>query len=268
MTLHQAARSLLPFPVRAELLRLRRLPGWLLESHSIAHDRRDAANFRHQLSTYRSPLRRQVAVYDEKLQIGKERNVALAASMLNGLVIQPYQIFSYHHAVGRTTRLRGFRMGLELHAGQQSKGVGGGCCQVSNMLYVLAVFGGMRIVERHRHGFDMFPDERRTVPFACGATVFYNYADFRFENPLTQPVMISIGIQDGYLVGELRAVEDPGWNAEVYETEHGYHKTDDGWIRENRIRRRFIRPDGRILLDQEVSHNVAKVLYDPPGDVT
>ena len=32
--------------------------------------------------------------------------------------------------------------------------------------------------------------------------------------------------------------------------------------RENRIRRRFIRRDGTTLLDEEVAHNRARVLYE------
>ena len=61
---------------------------------------------------------------------------------------------------------------------------------MSNSFYWVAVRAGMRIVERHRHGLDLFPDQERTVPFGCGATVVSNYADFRFENPFAESVLM------------------------------------------------------------------------------
>jgi vancomycin resistance protein VanW len=150
---------------------------------------------------------------------------------------------------------------MELHDGAPSQGVGGGCCQVSNLIYLLGLRAGMRITERHRHGVDLFPDHGRTVPFGCGATVFYNYADLRFENPLPQPVVMKLWIESGCLYGEIRALEDPGWTTEIYEVDHRRWVNEGGWYRENRIRRKFILANGAILLDQEVAHNRGRILY-------
>ncbi|HEX4962154.1 MAG TPA: VanW family protein [Thermoanaerobaculia bacterium] len=266
----QIARVILPFSVRVALLRLRRLPDWLLERRGIARARANGEArraFHYVLSEQTSPLKRETGDYDPRLQAGKEVNVAQAARRLDGLLIGPNQVFSYHHTVGWPSRLRGFRAGLELQAGKPSQGVGGGCCQVSNLLYILALRSGMKIVERHRHGLDLFPDQDRVLPFGCGATVFYNYADLRFENPLTEPVLLRLGIADGSLRGTLSTPSDPGWVAEVYEVDHRFFRENGSWYRENRIRRRFRRADGSILLDREESHNRGRVLYEPPEDV-
>lgn len=267
MTARGFARKLLPFPVRLELLRLTRFPGWLAETPTIARKRLPPAGqqtFRCLLAQHASPLRRAGSAPDPRLQRGKERNVAIAARLLDGLCVPPNRLFSYHRAVGRPSRLRGFRIGLELRNGAPSAGVGGGCCQVSNLLYLLALRGGMKIVERHRHGLDLFPDNERAVPFGCGATVFYNYADLRWENPLPQPVLLQLRIAEGVLIGELWTEQDPGWMVEVYETDHRFFREGGAWMRENRLRRRFLRADGSILLDQEVAHNRGRVLYEPP----
>jgi vancomycin resistance protein VanW len=268
MNARYLARQLLPFPVRLELLRLKRWPMWLLETPTMARTRLlpvERDRFAFPLARHESPLARAPGSVEPALQRGKETNVALAARLLDGLVVRPHEIFSYHRAVGRPTRWRGFRPGLELHGDRPSRGVGGGCCQISNTLYLLALRGGMKIVERHRHGLDLFPDHQRTVPFGCGATVFYNYADLRFENPLPQPVMLQVRIEGRALVGELRTVADPGWRVEVYEVGHRFFREGDAWMRENRIRRRFRLVDGTELLDQEVAHNRGRVLYEPPG---
>jgi vancomycin resistance protein VanW len=270
MNARHLARRLLPFAVRLELLRLKRWPAWLVETPTIARNRLsppDRAPFRHLLARHEAPLERVPGAVDPVLQRGKERNVALGAQLLDGLVVRPHQLFSYHRTVGRPTRWRGFRPGLELQNDQPTRGVGGGCCQISNSLYLLALRGGMRVVERHRHGLDLFPDHQRTVPFGCGATIFYNYADLRFENPLPQPVLLQLRIEQCQLVAELWTEHDPGWTVEVYEVDHRFFREGDAWMRENRIRRRFCLPDGTLLLDQEVAHNRGRVMYEPPGEV-
>jgi vancomycin resistance protein VanW len=258
-------RSAVPFALRLEIKRLERLPSWLLERRSMARAQlteSDRSRFSFVLAEHRSPLRRP-GHCDEKMQRGKERNVALAAKRIDGVVIEPFRIFSYHHAVGRPSRTRGFVEGRELHDGRLLHGVGGGCCQIANLMYWLAACAGMRIVERHRHSFDLYPDQNRTVPFGSGATVYYNFADLRFENPLSQPAMLRLWVESGELRGEVRAESDPGIRVEVYESEHHFTREGDQWIRENRLRRRILASDGRVLLDHELSHNRGVVLYDP-----
>ncbi|HTQ09505.1 MAG TPA: VanW family protein [Fimbriimonadaceae bacterium] len=214
------------------------------------------------LSERRSPLRR-AHVADERLQAGKEHNVALVAAKIDGIVIEPGKTFSFHHAVGRPSRLRGFWDGLELHSGVPSHGVGGGACQVSNLLYLLAIEAGLDIVERHRHALDLFPDHGRTAPFGCGATVFYNSADLRFANRLDMPVAIRLKIEAGHLAGQIRSESDPGLKVEIYEVGHRFERQGDAWWRENRIRRRFIDAAGNVVSDEEVAHNLGRCLYDP-----
>lgn len=265
--LRRSARRLLPFAVRLEVVRWRRMPRWLLERPGIARRHATAAEvsqFTHLLAAHRSPLERVPGAVAAGLQRGKETNVRLATARIDRLVVEPFSIYSHHHTIGRPSRRRGFRRGLELRDGQPSAEVGGGLCQVSNSFHWVALRAGMRIVERHRHGLDLFPDHLRTVPFGGGATVVYNYADLRFENPLPQPVLLSARVEEGELVAEIRTTSDPGWRAEVYEVDHRFIPEGDGWARENRIRRRFLHPSGRVLLDQEVAHNRGRVAYAPP----
>jgi vancomycin resistance protein VanW len=264
------ARQLLPRAVRIELTRLRRMPGWLVERSTMARHRLPAAErarFCFELAAHETPLERVHGQVPLPLQRGKERNVTLASRRIDGLRIQPGQVFSYHHAVGRPSRLRGFRPGLELHDGRLSAGIGGGCCAVSNLLYLLALRAGLTIVERHRHALDLFPDHGRTVPFGCGATVFYNQADLRFSNPLSTPVLLCLEVVSRTLRGRITSLGDPGFRVEIYEVDHRRFRERDGatagWWRENRVRRRLRRVDGTVIADEEVAHNRAKLAYDP-----
>jgi vancomycin resistance protein VanW len=243
----------------------------VLEYGSIARRHADAVErdrFGFSLAEHSSPLRRGSTVQDESLQRGKEQNVTRAVQLLDGLVIAPCEVFSYHRVVGRPSQRRGFADGPELHGGALTRGIGGGCCQVSNLLYWLALQSGMNIVERHRHSLDLFPDDARTVPFGCGATVFYNLADLRFENPWPAPVLVSLRVENGRLHGALRSAEDPRVRVRVYETDHRFVRDDTGWLRENRIRREVRTLSGALLTDHEVAHNRARVCYEPSDAVT
>jgi vancomycin resistance protein VanW len=259
------SRDMNLLPLKIEIVRLRRLPRWCLERRTMARHRA-TESFDYSLAAHSSPLCRAHTDPDSALQKGKEKNVARAASLLDGIRIAPDQVFSYHHVIGRPSRHNGFVPGLELHNGEPSVGIGGGCCQVSNMLYWLALNAGMRIVERHRHSLDLFPDHRRTVPFGCGATVFYNQADLRFENPLDIPVALSLSIADGRLIGSIRSASDPEIRVEIIETEHRFFRQGTDWMRENRIVRRISDSHG-LLSEHEVAHNLARTLYEPPEEL-
>jgi vancomycin resistance protein VanW len=261
-------QNLLPFSVRVELARLRRLPSWWCERSSIArtHLKGDAlGEFGYLLACHSSPLERAPGTVPAHLQHGKVQNITIAVQWLDGLLLRPKEVFSYHHIVGRPSWLRGFRMGLELHEGKPTGGLGGGCCQISNTLYLLALQSGQEIVERHRHGLDLFPDHDRKVPFGCGATIYYNYADLRFANPLPSPILLRIRIADRHLIGEIWTTTDPGWTTEIYEVNHRFFRENEQWWRENCVRRRFLGAEGNVLRDEEIAHNRGRVLYEPTG---
>ncbi len=204
-------RRVAPYPLRVEIARLRHLPRRLLERPSTARRRDPGLTAPFVLARQASPMVRGLSAGAPPLPAGGETdNVRAAAARIDGLVIAPHQLFSFLWTVGRPSRWRGFRRGLELHDQRPTLGVGGGACKVANLIYQLALAGGMRIVERHRHQLDLFPDRERRVPFGLGATVAYNHADLRFENPLVDPVIIRLAIRGGELVGELCTVADPG----------------------------------------------------------
>ncbi len=233
------------------------------ERATVAHMRaEDPDAFPWILSSHVTPLKRATVTYSQEVQHAKEVNVARAACLLDGLVIEPGQTFSWLHAVGPTTKRRGFLRGPEMHDAELTEDWGGGVCSVSNTLYLVALLSGMQITERHRHGLDLFPDNGRTVPFGCGATVAYPTSDLRFINPHSFPVTLSFLVQEGSLCGSVRAREPAGCSWQIYESEHHFEQTASGPVRENRIRRKAVRDDGTILADEEVAHNRAIVLYE------
>lgn len=261
-------RRSLPRGVRVEGVRLRRVPTWVIERGRMATRPAQVPTCAYTLAHHRSPLVRPGAEPDPVLQAGKEQNVRTVVRALDGAVIAPYQIFSYHHLVGRPARRKGFAAGMELHDERPVAGLGGGACKVSNLLYLLGLRAGLLIVERHRHALDVFPDAQRAVPFGCGATVFYNHADLRLQNPYDQPVRLDLKIIDGHVSGWLRCPRDPGVRFEILERDHRFVERDGGWWRENRIVRRVLDPAGRPLAEYTVAVNRGRTLYTPHRALT
>lgn len=218
------------------------------------------------LAAHQSPLRRAAQASDPALQRAKEANVRETVRRLDGALLAPGAVFSYHWYVGRPTWLGGYRYGLQLRDEAPSKGIGGGSCQVTNLLYYLAVTAGLEIVERHRHGVDLFPDDHRTVPFGCGATVYYNYADLRLRNPHAFPVALHLFIRDGALHGEVRASREGRYRYRIEETDHRFERRASGWFRFNVLWRIVEAPDGTQVRRELLAQNGARCLYVPGGD--
>lgn len=80
-------------------------------------------------------------------------NVALLASMLDGVVIRPKESFSFNDTVGPRTAARGFREGSAIVGGLLLPSIGGGVCQAATTLYDAAFYGGYPITQRRNHDF-------------------------------------------------------------------------------------------------------------------
>lgn len=256
-------RESVPFGLRVAA---RRAPALLAHLRDGARLPREGAEaFPHVQFAASSPLRRASTTYGADLQRAKEHNVGRAAELLDGVVLPAGAIFSWHREIGPPLRLRGFLPGPELHDGVLARGGGGGACQVANLVFRLAVHGGLDVVERHRHGLDLFPDDDRTVPFGCGATVFYPHRDLALRNPHPFPVRLDLAVEGGELRGAIRYPSDAGLRFEIVEVWHRFVRRDGVVWRENRLDRRAWGAGGRFV-DTLLAEHRARVTY-PVADV-
>ena len=76
---------------------------------------------------------------------------------------------------------------------------------MTNLIYWMALHTELSITERWRHGFDVFPDEGRSQPFASGATCSYNYIDLQISNRTANTYQLRVWVEGDYLNGEWRA---------------------------------------------------------------
>lgn len=219
-------------------------------------------SYPHTLKRHQSLLRRKLGESDPRLQENKVTNLAIAIATMDGLVIGPGETFSFWHRVGPPTAQKGYIEGLQLSRGEVVTGIGGGLCQLANLLYWLALHTPLRVVERHHHSFDPFPDSHRVLPFGSGAGVFYNYVDLRFHNPTRVNHHLKLWLTDRHLKGLMTSEEEWPHSFKVHEKEHAFLRRGKKTFRTNELWRRVIdRRTGNTVAEEFLMKNFSEVKY-------
>jgi vancomycin resistance protein VanW len=214
--------------------------------------------------THKTPLFRKLKNVDMWMQHNKVTNLKIATKKLNGIIINPGETFSYWKLIGKPNRIKGYVDGMILFYGGFKSGVGGGLCQLSNMIYWMTLHTPLMVTERYRHSYDVFPDSKRTQPFGSGATCVYNYRDLQIFNGTNKPYQLQVYLRDDYLVGEWRAMEKPLFTYQVYEKEHKItHEYWGGYVRHNVIYRNVLDFNNNIVDDEYITENHALMMYQP-----
>jgi vancomycin resistance protein VanW len=200
---------------------------------------------------------------DPQLQENKVTNLNIACPTIDGVLIKPGQTFSFWRRVGEATEAKGYIEGMQLSQGEVVRGVGGGLCQLSNLLFWMALHTPLEIVERHHHSFDPFPDDNRVLPFGSGAGVFFNYIDLRFFNPTNNTFQIRVRVTERHLTGAIFADHEVPTTYHVFERNHRFLRDNGRTFRENEIWREVIdRRTGDRTDEMLVAWNFAEVKYE------
>jgi len=213
------------------------------------------------VARHQSLLRRKLGDSDPRLQEQKVTNLRQAAEKLNGVVINPGDIFSLWSLIGAPTYKRGFVDGMLLSNGRVVEGVGGGLCQLSNFLFWIFLHAPIQVVERYHHSMDVFPDSGRTLPFGSGATILYNFVDLKLRNVSDQPLQLKIWLTDKHLKGQIRSRERISEKFHVFEKEHYFIKRGSQYFRYNQIYREA-KVNGELIHTEKIAHNFAPTLYE------
>lgn len=213
-------------------------------------------NVRHQ-----SLLMRRLGDSDPQLQRNKITNIQLAIKKLDGLIIYPEQVFSFRKSVQKPTEKKGYLEGILINHGWVDKGIGGWLCQLSNLLYRMFLHLDVQIKERHRHSYDIFPDSGRVLPFASGATIFYNYVDLQIKNTLSYPIQLKLWTTDTHLKWCIMSNHTKASRFHLYEKHHTFIKHQGDYFRYNQIRREKIR-DGISQQKEMIIENFSPVKYN------
>ena len=222
-------------------------------------DKNKLANFKSDkelpniVKSHTSIILRKLHNVDMELQINKKTNLQIASKEISGIIIHPGEIFSFWYLVGNATEEKGYKKGLAISRHGFKSNIGGGLCQLANMIHYLVLNSPLEVVELHHHSDALFPDDRRRVPFGTGTSVFYNYLDYRFINNTDQDVQILVWVDDDVLCGELRSEKPFPNRYKLEEVNHHFKKEDDG--KYYRISQVY-----KIIIDRETNKEVGKEL--------
>lgn len=256
-------RSKLRIYIGKKAYRLKRYSEWWLDEKTYSKKRKQT-KFPYIHFKHKTPLLRQLKDVEMEMQHNKVRNLKLAVKQLNGVVIQPGETFSYWRLIGKPTKRKGYVNGMILHYGKVTSGIGGGLCQLSNLIYWMTLHTPLTVSERYRHSYDVFPDSNRSQPFGSGATCMYNYLDLQIKNETSKPYQLVVYVTDTSLVGEWRSVDAVAKTYKVYEKEHSFTRESwGGYVRHNMICREVYNANGDMIDDEYVTENHAITMYEP-----
>ena len=213
---------------------------------------------------HKTLLLRKLKDVEMYLQHNKVENLKIAIKRIQGVTIYPGETFSYWKLIGKPTKRKGYKKGMVLFCGTFHQETGGGLCQLSNLIYWMALHTDLTITERYRHSYDVFPDSNRTQPFGSGATCVYNYRDLMITNDTNKIYQIQLCMTETHLEEKIVSNVKPLETYEVYEKEHYFKKELFGkYSRNNTIYRRIYDLNGVQIADEYVTENHALMMYEP-----
>lgn len=251
------------YPAAIRYHRARRRLQWMRSATRWSRTRR-ADPLPVRVKRHKSLLLRQLGESEMWMQHNKVRNLTLAAGRLDGLLIRPGETFSFNQAVGNCTRRKGYVEGMRLSNGEARPGVGGGICQLANLLHWMVLHSPLTVTERSTHSFDPFPDNGRVLPWGVGCSIVYNYVDLQFRNDTDRTFQLRISVGERYLEGELLADGESPSSYRVFARGERFFQYAGRYFRRNQIWRTVIdRRTGNPVGEELIRENVALVKYIP-----
>jgi vancomycin resistance protein VanW len=259
--------SLYPLAVRAH--QARRHLAWLTSDARWATRAPGTPELPVRVKKHGSLLLRELSPDEMALQHSKVVNLRLASARTDGVVIRPGETFSFNKVVGNCTRRKGYVVGMRLSNGEARAGVGGGICQLANLLHWMFLHSPLTVVERSEHSFDPFPDKNRVLPWGVGCSIVWNYVDLVVRNDTDLTFQVHTWLDDKHLRGELRADRLPehSYRVEARDEEFvrlGPPDEDRVWRRNEIWRTSIDRRTGDVAGEELVKRNCAVVKYLPP----
>ncbi len=214
--------------------------------------------------SHKTPLLRKLKDVDMWYQYNKIINLKIALQKINGIIIRPGETFSFWKSVGKPTKRKGYVDGMVLNSGTFTAGIGGGLCQLTNLIFWAALHTPLTVIERHRHGYDVFPDSNRTQPFGSGATCFYPHRDLMLRNDTNHEFQLILNLDDEFLEGEWRSNKAPEYKYSVLEKNH-YMKSEywGGYSRHNELYRQIFDLNNTLIEEYLVVENSGIMMYEP-----
>lgn len=117
-------------------------------------------------------------------------NIKLACSRIDGIIIQPNEVFSIDKTIKERTTSNGYKMAKAYLENQVVDEVGGGVCQVTTTLYDAVLLANLQVIERKSHS--MMVDY---VEPGFDAAVSDKGVDLKFKNSMGFPIYLYSSVE-------------------------------------------------------------------------
>jgi vancomycin resistance protein VanW len=252
------------YPVAVRVHRARRRAAWLTSGTRWATRAAGTPELPVRIKRHGSLLLRELSPAEMPLQHNKVVNLRLASARTDGVVIRPGETFSFNKVVGNCTRRKGYLVGMRLSNGDAQTGVGGGICQLANLLHWMFLHSPLTVVERSEHSFDPFPDKLRVLPWGVGCSIVWNYVDLVVRNDTDVTFQVRTWVEEKHLRGELRADRPVGHAYKVEARDEEFVRVGARIWRRNEIWRTLVdRRTGEAVGEELLKRNCAIVKYPP-----
>ncbi|MFZ2522495.1 MAG: VanW family protein [Minisyncoccia bacterium] len=121
---------------------------------------------------------------------GRNKNIEIGIEKINGTVIKPGEEFSFHKAIGKVIPEDGWSVEKIFLNGEVKKGLGGGLCQLSSLMFQTALKSGLPVTERQNHSY--------TVSYydvGLDATYSDPGPNLKFRNDTKHPISIKGSVE-------------------------------------------------------------------------
>ncbi|AQS58365.1 VanW family protein [Desulforamulus ferrireducens] len=136
---------------------------------------------------------------------GAIHNVTHSAQLVNEVILQPGEIFSYNQVVGPRTLERGFVWSKSIgwRGGKYVwiDDVGGGVCRTSTAIHQAVKKADLKVIERHDHSLPV-----DYVAKGEDAAVWYGTWDYKFQNVKKVPIKLKSFVENNELSVVIEAV--------------------------------------------------------------
>lgn len=141
----------------------------------------------------------------------RNTNLKLLCQALDGVILQPGDVFSYNDTVGERTEEKGYKPATAYSGTRMVKDIGGGVCQGSTTIYNCALLADLEIVERVCHGATV-----GYITLGLDAAVNWNTkTDLKFKNNFNFPMMIRAEVSDGYVRMKILGTDEKDYYIEM-----------------------------------------------------
>lgn len=135
------------------------------------------------------------ATYSSNYVNNKDRttNLKVASNAINGIVINPGETFDFNKIVGPRTAKRGYKKATVFTGTKgTAQELGGGICQVSSTIFNTALYGNVKITERHQHS-----QKVTYVPYGRDAAISGSNKNFRWTNNTDFQIRVMMNVSNG-----------------------------------------------------------------------